>query len=151
MATANNTVTRMKALHERYVALTGMVVRLDMQREGMWFEWMRRGWGVEDLELVVAQVRRGIREGKRNVGALKFSNLVGQVDYFEEDLALARALGRIVKPNAGRAEVLRVTGRPAEGQGAPARQIGTVMGKAGEMSDEGRRAFEEFCKLKGRI
>ena len=42
-----------------------------------------------DLRRVVTYLQREIREGRRNVGALKLSNLL-QLDRFEEDLHIRR-------------------------------------------------------------
>ena len=42
-----------------------------------------------DLQRVIRYLQREIREGRRNVGALKLSNLL-QVDRFEEDLNISR-------------------------------------------------------------
>jgi len=106
-------------LHRLYGQLTGLIIPLDMQREMMWFEWQRRGHGEAELREVVAHLRRGIREQKRNLGALKFRNLIGMPDYFEEDLAEARAARRAyqARPQGQLASVLRATGRSTEPKG----------------------------------
>src|SRR6185369_10990203 len=102
---------KIKRLHAAYCALTGMQVALDMVREGTWFEFCRKGFTEDDLRAVVRSIRAGIADGKRNPGALKFSNLVGQLDFFEEDLAMVRAQDRGRKSAVGgqKAEVLRAT------------------------------------------
>jgi hypothetical protein len=79
-------------LHDLYVKLTGQDVRLDMARQRQWFDWIRQGFNQEDLRLVVRHIKRGIGEHQRNQGALKFANLIGMPDRFEEDLAQARAV-----------------------------------------------------------
>lgn len=81
-------------LHGLYSRLTGFKLRLDMGREAVWFEWLRRGFTADDLQALIRHLRSEIREGRRNPGALKFSNLIGQPDFFEEDLAVLRALNR---------------------------------------------------------
>lgn len=100
-----------ESLHAAYTRLTGYVLQLDMAREYEWFQWQRRGFTEQDLALVINYIKRGIREGRRNQGALKFSNLIVSSDFFEEDLAEAKALARMPKPNPHKQEVLRATGR----------------------------------------
>jgi hypothetical protein len=116
---STDTRQRIEALHKMYGQLTGLLIPLDMQRETMWFEWQRRGHGEAELREVVAHLRRGIREQKRNPGALKFRNLIGMPDYFEEDLAEARAAHRAFKarPQGQLASVLQSTGRPTDPKG----------------------------------
>ena len=75
--------------HERYCHLTGQNLRLGFDRERQWYEWLRAGFTLEDLRRVVTYLQREIREGRRNVGALKLSNLL-QLDRFEEDLNIRR-------------------------------------------------------------
>jgi hypothetical protein len=77
------------SLHQRYCQLTGQSLRLGFDRERLWFEWLRAGFTPEDLRRVIAYLQREIREGRRNVGALKLSNLL-QPDRFEEDLNIRR-------------------------------------------------------------
>jgi len=77
------------SLHQRYCQLTGQSLRLGFDRERQWFEWLRAGFTPEDLRRVIGYLQREIREGRRNVGALKLSNLL-QPDRFEEDLNIRR-------------------------------------------------------------
>jgi hypothetical protein len=91
MLSANEQVN---ALHAEYCARTGFEITLDMQRERMWGDWLlfrrEQRFGLDDLKLVLAYLRAGIRKGERNEGALKLRNLIGSPDMFEEDLALAK-------------------------------------------------------------
>ena len=75
--------------HQLYCQLTGQSLRLGFDRERQWFEWLRAGFTPEDLRRVITYLQREIREGRRNVGALKLSNLL-QPDRFEEDLNIRR-------------------------------------------------------------
>src|SRR5208283_107309 len=77
------------AVHQLYGQLTGQSLRLGFDRERQWFEWLRAGLTPEDLRRVITYLQREIREGRRNVGALKLSNLL-QPDRFEEDLNIRR-------------------------------------------------------------
>ena len=88
------TPDHIQRLHGLYCSLTGFTLRLDMLRESTWFEWLRRGFTADDLQTMIRHLRREIRDGRRNPGALKFSNLIGQPDSFEEDLAAVRAILR---------------------------------------------------------
>jgi hypothetical protein len=75
--------------HQLYCQWTGQSVRLGFDRERMWYELLRLGYGLEDLRAVLAYLQREIQAGRRNVGALKLSNLL-QPDRFEEDLQISR-------------------------------------------------------------
>lgn len=75
--------------HQLYGQLTGQSLRLDFDRERMWFELLRRGYSLPELRTVITYLQREIRAQRRNVGALKLSNLL-QPDRFEEDLQISR-------------------------------------------------------------
>ncbi len=77
------------AAHQLYCQLTGQNLRLGFDRERQWFEWLRAGFTPQDLRRVIGYLQHEIREGRRNVGALKLSNLL-QPDRFEEDLNIRR-------------------------------------------------------------
>jgi hypothetical protein len=77
------------AAHQLYCHLTAQSLRLGFDRERQWFEWLRAGFTLEDLRRVIGYLLREIRENRRNVGALKLSNLL-QPDRFEEDLNIRR-------------------------------------------------------------
>jgi hypothetical protein len=75
--------------HQLYCQLTGQNLRLGFDRERMWFELLRAGYSLQDVRTVVTYLQREIRAQRRNVGALKLSNLL-QPDRFEEDLQISR-------------------------------------------------------------
>jgi hypothetical protein len=75
--------------HELYCRLTGQKLRLDYVRERQWYELLHQGFTLEEVRRVIVYLQREIREGRRNVGALKLSNLL-QPDRFEEDLNIRR-------------------------------------------------------------
>ncbi len=77
------------AAHQLYCHLTGQSLSLGFDRERQWYEWLRAGFSLEDLRRVIAYLQREIRQGRRNVGALKLSNLL-QPDRFEEDFNIRR-------------------------------------------------------------
>lgn len=99
-------------LHAAYCELTGLEIGLDMNRERSWFEWAKKGFTEEDLRLVILEIRKGIKIGKRNPGALKFRNLIEGLDYFEEDLAMVKAQKRAPKFRFDKSATLRASGRP---------------------------------------
>jgi len=75
-------------LHQTYRRLTGQNLPLRFERERLWFEFHRAGFTAEDLTQVVRYLQKEIRHARRNVGALKLSNLL-QLDRFEEDLHIS--------------------------------------------------------------
>src|SRR5207249_5226253 len=75
--------------HRFYCQLTGQTLGLGFDRERMWYELLRAGYTLQDLRTVIVYLQREIRAQRRNVGALKLSNLL-QPDRFEEDLQISR-------------------------------------------------------------
>src|SRR5439155_12177913 len=83
--------------HQLYCQLTGQDLRLAFDRERMWYELLRLGYSLQDLRAVIAYLQREIRAQRRNVGALKLSNLL-QPDRFEEDLQISRVRLHLTSP-----------------------------------------------------
>lgn len=83
-----NTLAALRATHELYCQLTGQKLSLRFDRERFWYEFLRAGFSAQDLKSVVAYLQKEIRANRRNVGALKLSNLL-QLDRFEEDLNIS--------------------------------------------------------------
>ena len=81
--------TAIAQAHQLYCQLTGQTLRLAFDRERMWFELLRAGYTLQDVRSVILYLQREIRAQRRNVGALKVSNLL-QTDRFEEDLQISR-------------------------------------------------------------
>lgn len=75
-------------LHQLYCQLTAQKLSLRFDRERLWYEFLRAGFSAADLEQTIAYLQREIRAQRRNIGALKLSNLL-QLDRFEEDLISA--------------------------------------------------------------
>ena len=97
MPASNISSEQITAAHQLYCQLTGQTLRLDFDRERQWYEWLRAGFTIEDLRRVVAYLQREIRHGRRNVGALKLSNLL-QPDRFEEDFNIRRVRLELPQP-----------------------------------------------------
>ena len=79
---------QLEQLHQTYCRLTGQNLSLRFDRERLWFEFLRAGFTLTDLIQVVRYLQKEIRHTRRNVGALKLSNLL-QLDRFEEDLNIS--------------------------------------------------------------
>jgi hypothetical protein len=88
---------RIQAAHALYCRLTGQRVSLRFDRERLWYELFQAGFNETDLQRVIRYLQREIREGRRNVGALKLSNLL-QLDRFEEDLNISQVRLYAPKP-----------------------------------------------------
>src|ERR1051326_3472436 len=80
---------QIQQLHRTYGQLTGQNLSLRFDRERLWYEFLRAGFTEADLVQVVAYLQKEIRHARRNIGALKLSNLL-QLDRFEEDLHISR-------------------------------------------------------------
>ena len=79
-----------RELHELYCHYTGQNLSLRFDRERLWYEFLQGGFTAADLRQVLAYLQKEIRAARRNIGALKLSNLL-QLDRFEEDLNISRA------------------------------------------------------------
>ena len=67
---------QLEQLHQTYCRLTGQNLSLRFDRERFWFEFLRAGFTLADLVQVVRYLQKEIRHTRRNVGALKLSNLL---------------------------------------------------------------------------
>jgi hypothetical protein len=93
----NEIACAVKDIHRLYCQLTGQQLTLRYDRVRLWFEFLRAGFAPHQLEGVVRYLQKEIRAGRRNVGALKLSNLL-QLDRFEEDLNISQV--RLHAPSA---------------------------------------------------
>lgn len=78
-------IQRIERAHALYCRLTGQRLSLRFDRQRLWYEFFHAGFTETDLQNVIRYLQREIRHARRNVGALKLSNLL-QLDRFEEDL-----------------------------------------------------------------
>ena len=113
--------------HQFYCQLTGQSLQLGFDRQRQWYEWLRAGFTLEDLRRVIVYLQSEIRHGRRNVGALKLSNLL-QPDRFEEDFNIRR---------------VRLTPPPPP----PPRQLPAPLPES-QRELARLRALEQICKLK---
>jgi len=93
----NSCQDRIRQFHAHYSQLTGQTLSLGFDRERLWFEYLRAGFTLQQLTQVVRYLQKEIRHQRRNVGALKLSNLL-QLDRFEEDLNISKV--RLQSPAA---------------------------------------------------
>jgi hypothetical protein len=78
-----------RELHQLHCHWTDQTLSLRFDRERLWYEFLRAGFSAQDLKRVVTYLQKEIGAQRRNVGALKLSNLL-QLDRFEEDLNISR-------------------------------------------------------------
>jgi hypothetical protein len=89
VASPTAAAARLHAVHQLYTQLTGQSLSLRYDRERLWWDLLQAGYTPQDVRTVILYLQREIRAGRRNVGALKLSNLL-QLDRFEEDLQISR-------------------------------------------------------------
>jgi len=106
----NEIAPAVKDIHRLYCQLTGQQLTLRYDRERLWFEFLRAGFAPQELRRVVRYLQKEIRAGRRNVGALKLSNLL-QLDRFEEDLNISRV--RLHAQSASAARSSRAISHPS--------------------------------------
>ena len=88
-----------RELHELYCHWTAQTLSLRFDRERLWYEFLRAGFSAADLKRVVTYLQKEIRAERRNIGALKLSNLL-QLDRFEEDLNISRVRLKPAAPHS---------------------------------------------------
>lgn len=94
-------------LHGCYCKLTGLSLPMRSICDARRIAWQRfaaAGHTLRDLETVILHLKQGIRDGKRLPGCLRFTNLIEDLDHWEEELALALAEKRNAKPVMGAKE-----------------------------------------------
>ncbi len=126
----SSVLAQVEQIHLTYCRLTGQSLSLRFDRERLWFEFLRAGFTLADLVAVVRYLQKEIRHARRNVGALKLSNLL-QLDRFEEDLNISR---------------VRLTASPPRPQ-APAAPPPATCSPA-EQQRGRQRALEQLRQLK---
>jgi hypothetical protein len=82
-------LVQIQQMQQTYCRLTGQSLSLRFDRQRLWYEFLRAGFTAHELTRVIGYLQKEIRQSRRNVGALKLSNLL-QLDRFEEDLNISR-------------------------------------------------------------
>lgn len=101
-----------RALHAIYESQTGLNNPLTMDKIFAWEAFRAAGHTAEDLRMVISALRAKIRRGQKTIGCFRFRWFIGNLEYFAEDLAEARALARVTKPTP-KQTFLATVGRPA--------------------------------------
>lgn len=129
-----------ETMHTIYVQLTGLQIAWGASRRYAW-EIFCLKFSEDDLRLLVGFLKW--KQSKRMpTRSLNFRSLIagpGSVAYAEEDIAEARATKRIPVVDAGKASVLKSTGRN-DSVVATARSAADIIA--------GEAAFEKFRGLK---
>ena len=94
-----------RAIHDLYCRWTGQNLSLRFDRERLWSDFLRAGFTPAELHRVILWLQKEISHQRRNLGALKLSNLL-QLDRFEEDLNISRARLRPIPPTSSPAPAL---------------------------------------------
>jgi hypothetical protein len=74
------------------------LILFDYERESGYHRFTQAGFSEQDIVTVVRYLQRKIKEGTRLTGALRWSNCIGDICRFAEDLAFAKAEERNRKP-----------------------------------------------------
>lgn len=93
--------SRMAALHAVWNLATGQnlpLILFDYEREHGYHQFIKAGFTEADILTVVRYLQRKIKEGTRLEGALRWSNCIGNITRFAEDLAMCKAEERNRKP-----------------------------------------------------
>lgn len=102
--------TTVKDLHAAYCEATGLSLPLRFGIDRAWSDWLGAGNSKADLLLVIRYLKRGIARGERNEGCLRFRNLIGQLDAFDEELAMARKAFNLRPPQPETKQAVQKTG-----------------------------------------
>ena len=130
-------------LHSLYCKLAGRDLPMSMGNLFAWEKFSLRFTG-DDLRVVMKYIQKLAGEHKPH-RSLIFRSLISgpeSLDYFAEDLAEAKALGRVEKVDGNKAEVLRATGRAVKVE-KRVRSVGEILAS--------EHAFEQFRSLKDRL
>jgi hypothetical protein len=82
-------LAQIEQLHQTYCRLTAQNLTLRFDRQRLWYDFIQAGFTANELIRVLGYLQKEIRQSRRNVGALKLSNLL-QLDRFEEDLNISQ-------------------------------------------------------------
>lgn len=131
--------SQIEHLHSSYCTLTGISIPLTMQRIYQWEAWGACGYSEKDLAAVVKLLKEKIRRQRKTISCLRFSCLIGNTEWFGEDLGEVQANNRGPVRCADRESVLKSTGR--------IEQVKDTVRSAADIL-AGMKAFEEFRALK---
>ena len=127
-----------RALHAIYESQTGLNNPLTMDKIFAWQAFLATGHTAEDLRVVVSALKSKIRRGQKTIGCFRFRWFIGNLEYFAEDLAEARALARVPKPTPKQTFLTSIC-RPAPGKDT-AKPVRDILAE--------NRALEELLKVR---
>lgn len=136
-------------LDNAYQKLSGLTLRtrgVVSGREEAWYNWMQAGFTLHDLELVIIWLKRRQREGKRDIGSMRFSTLIGNIDRFTEELSMAEAELRNCHPPPSAKEKVIQQARPTLSEPPATENTKTPGGLIPKLLDEMRKAVEKETK-----
>ena len=102
---------QLEQLHQTYCRLTGQNLSWRFDRERLWWEFLHAGFTLADLTQVIRYLQKEIRHTRRNVGALKLSNLL-QLDRLKRISTLAGSVSFQSRRQSRRSRWLRLLLRP---------------------------------------
>lgn len=124
------TSAQTEAMQALFNRLTKQDMRYTISNHFVWEMFLSRSYTESDLKLVTDYIWRRIKAGKRGREAFRFSALIGNLDNFNEELALATSQLNIAQKEASRpkvapakAAVLRATFRPEDAPKASPEQV----------------------------
>ncbi len=105
------------AMHEAFCQARGIDLALNGCTERQWDDAIKMGMTPDDVRMVIKSRKERIKAGVRHEECLKIRNIAGSEDAIAEvleEVAAIKAKLRVKVYPAGKAEVLRATGRPDE-------------------------------------
>lgn len=121
MTTTEQTI---KEYQDTYTSITGMGLQtrgLFDHRTQFWWRFSQ-AFTLDDLAFVLRHLLSKIRKGERNIGCLRFSNLIERPELFEEELGMARAEARNKRPPTNPKESV-IRSLPTVRQGSPREMV----------------------------
>lgn len=112
-----STSPEINQLHQAYCQATGMQLALLPASERWWYDAIKAGMQIEDIQLVVKDREKRINAGVRRKECLLLRNLIGSDEAIQsvmEESAAIRALKRRAQYPKGKQQVLKATGRSPE-------------------------------------
>ena len=108
----------LEAIKERYEHLTLNTLNISLYDvQSTIVEWLKH-YTVEDLVLTLGYLKREIKAGTRQRGALNFRNIFDPTK-FMDDLSMAKGVARVKKVDPARESVLKAAGFPVEAPSNP--------------------------------
>ena len=118
------------ALHQAFCDARGFEVNMHAAHERWWLDAINGGMTPDCVKLVIKARMKRIQAGVRHEECLAIRNIAGSDEAIAntiEEVAAIRAKLRVKVMPAGKADVLRATGRSAEPEQGPVRSVSEVI------------------------